>query len=195
MKRETFVKVCVVSTIIAILLFNILIFVVAFRNMVAFPRFHYRNFSDIHHFNALNSYILEGELSDSKIKTLTPEASYVHYVKYDEKEFQIFAYTFSNLEETISYFNNCTGKSPILESSFRLSSYGFHSSFITYYDCCVYRVEGGSPQSVAEFVEFFSSFFDLPLETAGEKTKIDSTEDEIYASIEYEFELFEEADR
>ncbi len=165
MKKETYVKVCVISTIIVMLLLIILMFVAFFLNSIRFPRFHYRNFADIKDFDALNACILEDELVDSKIKTLTPEASYVHYVKYNGKQFRVFAYVFSNLDETICYFDNCTGQSPILESNFRLSSNGFHSSFITYQDCCVYRVEGSYPNSVAEFVEYVSSFFDLPLET------------------------------
>lgn len=165
MKKIVFKKVCKVSVIAIILLLFIWLSVNAFLSFLNPINYHYRNFLDIQDFDALNSYILEGELSDSKIKTLTPEASYVHYVKYNGKTFQIFAYIFSNLEETICYYDNCTGDSPPFESFHRVSSTIFHTSFITYQNCCVYRVEGGNSKSVIEFVEYISSLFDSPLET------------------------------
>ncbi len=171
MKQEIIVKVRVVSTIIVILLLIVWIFATAIWTWFFLPKFHYQNFSDIQDFDALNSYILKDELSDSQIKTLTPEASYVHYVKYKGKVFKLFAYVFSDQEETYCYFENCTGQSPIVEElptvelNHRFRSNIFHTSFITFQNCCAYRVEGGNSKSVVEFVEFVSSLFDSPQET------------------------------
>ena len=139
----------------------ILFFVSVIWFLVSNPiRINYRNFSNIQDFDALNSFILEDELTDGKIQALIPESSFVHYVKYNGKDFRVFAYVFQNQEETICYFKNCTGKSQTVESNFSFSSNGFRSSFIAFQNCCVYRVEGGSPRSVIEFVEYVSLLFD-----------------------------------
>ncbi len=165
MKKKELNRVYAVSVIVIMWILFILVFVFAILTFFNPLKYHYRDFSDIQDFDALNSYVLEGELSDSKIKALTPEASYVHYVKYNGKQFRIFAYVFSDLEETICYYEKCTGNSPPFESYHSFSSKLFHTSFITYQNCCLYRVEGGNSNSVIEFIEFVSSFFDSSQET------------------------------
>lgn len=68
-----------------------------------------RIFEDINDLAFLDEFVVDGKISDNKIKDINYEDSKTVKIKYDNHEICIFAYDFSTVEECQKYAQNVSG--------------------------------------------------------------------------------------
>lgn len=121
-----------------------------------------RFFTHIDELCHLENYITESLSLDQDdfLDKKTVKDSFTKKIVYNGKTYTIYAYVFTDAESSIMYFNQYTGKSADAKWNFSFSSnYYFSSSYIAFYQNCLYRIEGGFYNDFVDAVDMITDPF------------------------------------
>mgnify|MGYP000046454285 CR=1 FL=1 len=150
--------------IIVLILVIIIFMIIGIVGITISGTLNHRFFTDIDNFSRLDEYAVKNiELSDDKyLGELEVVSYYTKVILYNGKEYLVFAYVFPDVDSTITYFKKCTGVSSEINWNFHSSSnYFTYSEYIAYYECCLYRIEGGSYKEFVDAVNFINKLFPI----------------------------------
>jgi len=125
-----------------------------------------RFFSDIVKFNKLEGFVKHGidPDTDKYLGDIDYVDSYTKSVVYNGDTYNVYAYTFKDIESAKRYFENCTGKDTKGNWNYSCSSnYLFSSRYIAFCDNCLYRVEGNGYRKFVKAINYINEDFELTL--------------------------------
>ena len=144
------------------------VLVVLFLILSSFVTIFYQHeiffFDDLDSFSELNEYVVDdlNEKNDKYLKDIEFDNSYLKKISYNKKEYYVYAYVFYDIEDAKQYFKNATGKTSNEKWNFSSSSnIIFASNYISFYENCVFRIEGKNYFEFQKMLNFIAEIAPL----------------------------------
>lgn len=149
------------KSVVLFLVFIIVFFSLSFSFMGKSKPQH-KMFSDIESLNVLSKFISEEIEEDSFLKELDPMDSFCYKVKWNSKNYYVYAYIFETSSQCMQYVKN--RRMPYNGNlSYHLSSNFIKSKYVVYSDNKVLYIDGPGVKSMYSFIDYIGQNFDIIL--------------------------------
>lgn len=120
----------------------------------------YRMFSDIDALEILNEYKIK-EIKDKCIDELNPLESFSYQVRWNKKNFDVYAYVFEDNSQCEQYVKNRKMSYFDEESYYSTGNIFFKTNYIVYSNNKVLYIDGPGHTAFYEFLDFVEQNFDI----------------------------------
>ena len=159
--KKTKTEKTILAAMLSFLLFVIAFFAFAFTEYAKTKDFEFRVFHNISSFRILDEYIKEPIVEDEYLDDIEFVECYRNIVEWEDKEYKVFAYTFSDVSQSQQYIKNRTDYSSKQTKNYKLSSNIVSKTrYWIYEDEHLIYIDGPSSNSMHLFLDYLQQNFD-----------------------------------